>query len=114
MIAGRNPPEESWFQDGWEGVVSELELSKLPAADALALLEAHGLTDGRTGAIVDWADGSPLALTLAAGAAAADDAWTPGDDREHPEILRALIRRLAEAEIRTVRFSVLAQSTRTA
>jgi hypothetical protein len=65
VIAGRNGPEESWFQDGWEGVVSELQLDKLPTGDALALLAAHGLTDDRSGAIVDWADGSPLALTLA-------------------------------------------------
>lgn len=108
VIAGRAAPEESWFQDGWEGVVSELALEKLPAGDALALLAAHGLTDGRSEAIVDWADGSPLALTLAAGAATADGAWTPGDDRDHPEILRALIRRLAESEMRGVRFSVLA------
>jgi hypothetical protein len=108
VIAGRNPPEESWFQDGWESVVSELELDKLPTGDALALLAAHGLTDDRRGAIVDWADGSPLALTLAADAAAADGDWMPGDDHDHPEILRALVRRLAEAEIRTMRFSVLA------
>jgi AAA ATPase domain len=110
VIAGRNAPEESWFQDGWEGVVSELELDKLPAGDARALLAAHGLTDERTEPVVDWADGSPLALTLAAGAAAADGGWTPRADRESPEILRSLIRRLAEAEIRTVRFSVLAVS----
>lgn len=110
VIAGRNAPEESWFQDGWEGVVSELELDKLPAGDVRALLAAHGLTDERTDPIVDWADGSPLALTLAAGAAAADGGWTSRADQENPEILRSLIRRLAEAEIRTVRFSVLAVS----
>ncbi len=108
VIAGRNAPEEGWFQDGWESVVRELELRKLPAGDALALLEAHGLTDDRTEAIVDWADGSPLALTLAAGAAADDGDWTPADDGENHEILRALVRRLAEAEIRGVRLSVLA------
>jgi hypothetical protein len=108
VIAGRAAPEESWFQDGWESVVSELALDKLPAGDALALLAAHGVDDERTDAIVDWADGSPLALTLAARAATADGAWTPGDDRDHPEILRALIRRLAETEMRNVRFSVLA------
>jgi hypothetical protein len=108
VIAGRNAPEDGWFQDGWESVVRELPLEKLPAGDAVALLRAHGVTDERTAAIVDWADGSPLALTLAAGAAAADERWTPADDADNPEILRALIRRLAEAEMRGVRFSVLA------
>jgi len=108
VIAGRAAPEESWFQDGWESVVSELALDKLPAGDARALLAAHGLSDTRSEAIVDWADGSPLALTLAARAATTDGEWRPTDDRDHPEILRALIRRLAESEMRSVRFSVLA------
>jgi hypothetical protein len=108
VIAGRNPPEEAWFQDGWEGVAGELELEKLPAPDALALLAAHGVSDDRSAAIVDWADGSPLALALAADAAAADDDWSPGADGDSREILRTLIRRLAEAEMRSVRFSVLA------
>jgi AAA ATPase domain len=108
VIAGRNPPEEAWFQDGWQGVAGELELHKLPAPDALALLQAHGVSDDRCAAIVDWADGSPLALALAADAAASDADWSPRADGDKPEILRTLIRRLAEEEIRGVRFSVLA------
>ena len=47
VIAGRNPPEEAWFQGGWETVAGEFELGKLPTWEALALLEAHGVTDPR-------------------------------------------------------------------
>ena len=108
VIAGRNPPEESWFQGGWEAVAGEFELGKLGAPEALALLSAHGVTDERRTAIVQWADGSPLALALAADAAGADRDWHPAADAEDPEMLRSLIRRLAEAELGSVRFSVLA------
>src|SRR5256714_11946332 len=58
-------------------------------------------------AVVDWADGSPLALALAADTAAADEAWTPAVGAERPEIVRSLIRRLAESELDTVRLSAL-------
>jgi hypothetical protein len=108
VIAGRNPPEEAWFQGGWESVVGEFELGKLPTPEALALLAAHGITDERRTAIAGWAGGSPLALALAADAASSDSEWDPAADEEDPEILRSLIRRLAEAEIDSVRFSVLA------
>ena len=108
VIAGRNPPEESWFQGGREAVAGEFELGKLGAPEALALLSAHGVTDERRTAIVQWADGSPLALALAADAAGADRDWHPAADAEDPEMLRSLIRRLAEAELGSVRFSLLA------
>jgi AAA ATPase domain len=108
VIAGRNPPEEAWFQGGWESVVGEFELGKLPTPEALALLTAHGITDERRNAIAGWADGSPLALALAADAASSDAEWDPSAEEEDPEILRSLVRRLAAAEMGSVRFSVLA------
>lgn len=111
VIAGRNPPDEAWFQGGWEAIAGEFQLGKLGAAEALALLSAHGVTDERRTAIVDWADGSPLALALAADAASSDGDWHPVADEEDPEILRSLIRRLVEAEMGSVRFSVLAVAT---
>ena len=45
VIAGRNPPDEAWFDGGWEGLATELELDRLSAADALALVHAHGVSD---------------------------------------------------------------------
>ncbi len=57
---------------------------------------SRGLGDvERVGALAHWAGGSPLALTLAA-AAAADPAWRPSAD---DEVLRTLVRRLVEAEL---------------
>jgi hypothetical protein len=111
LIAGRTPPDDAWFQGGWEMVATELGLEKLAASEALALLQAQGVVDTRSAAIVRWADGSPLALALAADAAESDADWDPAEDEENPGILRSLIRRLAEAEMRSVRFSALAVAT---
>jgi hypothetical protein len=107
VIAGRRSPEPAWFSGGWEGVATELELRALDPQDALNLLAVHGLTDERAPAVVEWADGSPLALALAAETAAADHDWEPEEGSEKPEIVRSLIRRLAEAELEGVRLSAL-------
>jgi AAA ATPase domain len=107
VIAGRRAPDPGWFTGGWEGVATELELGGMDSGEALKLLAAHGLSDDRAPTVVDWADGSPLALALAADTAAADEAWTPAVGAERPEIVRSLIRRLAESELDTVRLSAL-------
>lgn len=98
VVAGRQAPESSWFEGGWERVVREIELRPLSSTEAEQLLTEHGIVNGRRTALAHWAGGSPLALTLAAGAAA-DVAWTPGEDAEPREIVRTLVRRLAESEI---------------
>ncbi len=107
VIAGRRAPDAAWFAGGWEGVAADVELSGLPPDEALALLATHGLSDERAPAVVAWAEGSPLALALAADTAAADSSWSPerGDDK--PEIVYSLIRRLAESELEGARLSAL-------
>ncbi len=107
VIAGRGAPDPGWFTGGWEGVASELELGAMNASEARDLLAVHGLDDGRAEAVVSWAEGSPLALALAADTAAADSDWTPAEGADRPEIVRSLIRRLAEAELSGVRLSAL-------
>ncbi len=109
VIAGRGNPDPGWFTGGWEGVATELELGAMEASDARDLLAAHGLSegDGRADAVLEWAEGSPLALALAAETAAADSDWAPAEGEERPEIVRSLIRRLAEAELTGVRLSSL-------
>jgi hypothetical protein len=107
VIAGRQAPDPGWFAGGWEGVAVELELGALPASESLELLAAHGLQDERASAVVDWADGSPLALALAADTAAGDRDWNPARGPERPEIVRSLIRRLAETELQGLRLSAL-------
>ena len=107
VIAGRGSPDPAWFTGGWEGVATVLEVGAMEPAEARDLLAAHGLYGARADAVVEWADGSPLALALAAETAAADRSWTPAEGAERPEIVRSLIRRLAEAELSGVRLSSL-------
>jgi hypothetical protein len=107
VIAGRTPPDAGWFEGGWESVAAELELEELSPADALDLLASHGLEDERAGAVAEWAEGSPLALALAADTAVADVEWTPELGVAKPEIVKSLIRRLVEAELSGVRLSAL-------
>jgi AAA ATPase domain len=106
VIAGRRAPEAGWFEGGWETVVREIQLGPLEAGEARQLLESHGLTDARrVGRLANWAGGSPLALTLAAAGAADDPDWAP---RQGGEVMRTLVRRLAESEIEGGHRDVLA------
>jgi hypothetical protein len=107
MIAGRRAPDPAWFAGGWEGVARELPLGELAPAEALRLLALGGLYDARADAVVRWAEGSPLALALAAETATVDDDWSPEVGLERPELLRLLLRRLADSELGRVKLSAL-------
>ncbi len=108
VIAGRRPFEPGWSEGGWEGLTIELELEPLSGRESRALLVAQGVEDSeRAGELAEWAEGSPLALTLAADAAGVDPEWSPARQGERPEIVRALIRRLAESEIDAVHRDVI-------
>jgi AAA ATPase domain len=93
ILAGRRPPEAEWFQGGWERLATELELRPLDDDDARKLCAAHGLNDTeRCDELIAWAEGSPLAISLAiasGGDLAIDD----------PNVVRAIIRRLAQTEL---------------
>src|SRR5215218_5767107 len=100
VVATRTATESAWFEGGWERLVRELPLAEMPAADARALVTEHGVADDeRAAEIVAWADGSPLALALAADAARAEPRWEPNRSPDPPEIVRALIRRITAAEL---------------
>lgn len=106
VIAGRERPSRGWFEGGWEGLAVALELGGLSSDEAHELLSAHGVEEGeRAIDLVAWAEGSPLALALASDdALATAPSPAPGregreDDVERPELVRALIHRLAQAEI---------------
>jgi hypothetical protein len=107
IIAGRGDPDPGWFAGGWEAVTARLDLTALAPRDARRLLAARGLTDSRVPAIIDWAAGSPLALALAAEAAIADPGWNASSAADRPDILRALLHRLVETEMRDIRPSAL-------
>jgi hypothetical protein len=101
VLAGRTAPEPAWFQGGWEQLSVELKLGPLPPDAALALVRAHGLADDDVAQqLVGWADGSPLALSLAADAARRDGgAWTPERIHEHPNLVQAILHRIARTEL---------------
>ncbi|HUB41519.1 MAG TPA: ATP-binding protein [Streptosporangiaceae bacterium] len=107
VIAGRGAPDPGWFSGGWEGLTARLDLGGMAPPEARLLLAARGLTDDRVSAIIDWAAGSPLALALAADAAIADPGWNAASAPDRPDILRSLLNRLVETELREVRPSAL-------
>jgi len=107
VMAGRGAPDPGWFTGGWEALTARLDLGGLAPREARHLLAARGLTDDRVSAIIDWAAGSPLALALAADAAVADPGWNAATAPDRPDILRSLLNRLVETELRGVRPSAL-------
>lgn len=107
VIAGRATPDPAWFSGGWEAVTARLDLGALAPADAQRLLAAHGLSDERVPGIIEWAAGSPLALALAADAATADASWNPARTPDRPDLVKSLLHRLVETELRGIRPSAL-------
>ena len=107
VIAGRGAPDPGWFTGGWESLTARLDLTAMAPEEASGLLAAHGVSDERVPAIVDWAAGSPLALALAADAASTDAGWNAARSPDRPDILRSLLHRLGETELQDIRPSAL-------
>lgn len=70
VLAGRRGPSASWREGGLDAIVVALPLRPLGVLDSAALLRAGGVDAERIAGVVEWAQGSPLALTVAAGAPA--------------------------------------------
>lgn len=103
LVAGRGEPDQRWFRDGWEHVVHDLPLAPLPAGDAAHLLAARGVTDPDVAAqLIDWAGGSPLALSVAAESTSTDPAALDGVD-----LNQMILSRLAGDELNQVDGEVL-------
>jgi hypothetical protein len=107
ITAGRHAPDAGWFAGGWEAVTARLDLGAMAPDEARKLLAAYGVADARVPAIIEWAAGFPLALALAADAAATDADWNAVRSPERPDILRALLHRLVETELQDIRPSAL-------
>lgn len=100
LISSRVPPDAAWREGGWSAIVVERRLRLLSDDEAIELLRAHGLERaGAARAIARWAEGSPLALTLAAAAARADPHWEPSGGLQRPEVVEPLIGRLAGGDL---------------
>lgn len=107
VMAGRGAPDPGWFEGGWETLAMELELGPLSGDEARELLAVHGVRGERADELVSWSGGSPLALSLAADTAELDANWSPASGEESPELVRTLVRRLAEAELDELHRDVL-------
>jgi DNA-directed RNA polymerase specialized sigma24 family protein len=82
VFASRRPPEAMWSADpGWEDVLRVVILGDLSRDDAIALLTARGVPPALHPAVLAFAGGHPLALSLAAsavgGGTGGDVEWTP-------------------------------------
>jgi hypothetical protein len=100
VIAGRRPPDGAWLQDGWSEALLTLRLAPLADADALELVQRRGLDDAHAAArVAAWAEGSPLALAVAADALLAGQ--TLDLDRLDADAMLAttLLQRLAGDEL---------------
>ena len=109
ILAGRRPPATEWFRDGWEHLAVELELAPLTSDDARALLTAYGVPEGSLAdELVRWAKGWPLALSIAASAPAGPAALVADDVDRHPDLLRAVVSRVAGSELDQGSFDAVA------
>lgn len=67
VIAGRAAPDPSWREQELPSIVVDLHLRPLSDEQGAALLAASGVVEeARQSEILPWAQGSPLALTVAA------------------------------------------------
>jgi hypothetical protein len=107
-IGSRQPPEEGWYRAGWESLLREIELSPMDEQEAGRLVRRLGVSSREVAAeLVEWAEGSPLALTLAVEAARSKRGWVPGGPKGS-SLIRSLIRRLADREVTGQHFLTLA------
>ncbi len=90
VLAGRLAPLPQWTADpAWAGLLQVRELRPLSGGEAEALLEAASVRPERRDAVLRFAGGNPLALTLAA---AADSAGRVGSEwSPSAEVLRTLV-----------------------
>ncbi|MEV0701969.1 BTAD domain-containing putative transcriptional regulator [Saccharopolyspora sp. NPDC050389] len=67
VVAGRTGPSAGWLIDpAWSGTITIRWLEALSDAESAALVEARGVAADLRESIVDFAAGSPLALSLVA------------------------------------------------
>lgn len=108
IVSGRAKPGEAWFSDGWERLARAIPMEGLGVADAAELVRRAGVDDqAARSRLVDWAQGSPLALALGAGAASTG-AVRPGGHPLDEASLAALVERLIDREAEPARRNVLA------
>ena len=85
VLAGRRGPAPQWRQDpAWDDILEVVDVAELPEDDAKALLRNRGVPASHRRAVLDFARGNPLVLTLAAEAAVREDAHPAADSADGP------------------------------
>ncbi|MGK2949549.1 MAG: AAA family ATPase [Acidimicrobiales bacterium] len=96
VIGSRRPPDPGWRSDGWDGVMTVMPIATLDSRTAERLLRARGVTDPTSiRTLLQWADGLPLALTIAADAASTDPSFATSGDID-AELAVALLGELVD------------------
>lgn len=87
VLAGQEPPDPLWASDvSWSELLRVSTLGDLAPAEAAELLRLRGVPDAQHDAVLAFAGGHPLALSLAASAASSASRggavvrWTPSRD----------------------------------
>lgn len=88
LVGGRRAPVHGWVPDELDPVTRVVRMPPLPAPQAAELLRRHGVGEQRIAGLVSGAQGSPLALVMAAESDLAPALTPPARSEE-------LIRRLA-------------------
>jgi hypothetical protein len=109
VIAGRLPPEAAWLRDEWQERLLSVRLAPLSVQESRALLRARGLSEeAGLEQLVSWAEGSPLALSVAADALLAGNSL----DLQHLDadelLARTMIGRLAGEELEQADHDIVA------
>lgn len=108
VLSGRRPPEREWLEGGWERLVVQLEVGPFGVDEARRMARLHGVTDEMAvHQLVEWAEGSPLALELGA-SAASGGTWRPEWLEGRPDLVQALLRRIGSEELEAGDLEVLA------
>jgi hypothetical protein len=94
VIAGRLPLDPGWRTDpDWNNALRIITLPDLNTVEARSLLAARGVPEERYAALLTFAGGHPLALTLAADLATCRE-FAPEDWRPSQKIVKTLLHRL--------------------
>ena len=100
VVAQRGEPDPEWMQGGWESVTLQLELAPISEEVGRELLHKEGIIDEEpVRALLDWARGSPLALSVGADALRRSGSWGVNMLGDHPELAHLLLRRLTAGEL---------------
>ena len=93
VIAGRQPPPESWQSDlGLQNVLEVWPLRNLPEPAARVYLKREGVSETRIDEILPFTRGHPLALSLAADTVQ-QQPDAPFAPDEAPDLIDTLVRR---------------------